>query len=91
MTFKQISEALNVREGTHRETLIKKLAANFGKPVSRDALRKAVYGAKAEGSAIDMVLRGLEAMIAKNKAPLAVERSEAGIALTGKARKSKVA
>ena len=87
MNYKQISEALNVREGTNRELLVKKLCATFGKPVSREALVSAVYGKDGSPAALAMVLRGLEAMIVKAKAPFVVERSEEGVTLKAKGRR----
>lgn len=59
------------RKGTNRESLVKALAANFGKQVSTINLIKEVYGKEDEKlkTAIGMVMKGAFDMIKKNSLP----------------------
>lgn len=73
-----VRDQFGLREGSNRAKLVDALLEAKGKPVPISGLLKAVYGsAKEEGkSALNMVLKGMVDMIAKNKIKMEIVRAK---------------
>lgn len=85
-----IRDQFGLREGSNRERLVDALLAAKGKPVPISGLLKAVYGnTKEEGKGpLNMVLKGMQDMIAKNKIKMEIIRAkdDKGVTIALKAK-----
>lgn len=85
-----IRDQFGLREGSNREKLVDCLLEAKGKPVPITALLKAVYGnTNEEGkTALNMVLKGIQTMINKNKIKLEIikTKTEKGLTIALKAK-----
>lgn len=77
----------------HRLKVVETLGSKIGKPMSREALAKAVYGSAKHASTLTHVLDGVEARIVDGKLPFTLYRegrggSEKVALLKGRGRKS---
>lgn len=85
-----IRDQFGLREGSNRAALVDCLLAAKGKPVAISGLLKAVYGnTKEEGKgSLNMVIKGMGDMIAKNKIKLEIVRAkdEKGMTIALKAK-----
>lgn len=85
-----VRDLFGLREGSNREKLVDCLLAAKGKPVAISDLLKAVYGStKEEGKGpLNMVLKGMGDMIAKNKIKMDIVKAkdDKGVTIALKAK-----
>jgi len=69
-------EAFEVRSGTNREKVLKKLLPNLGKQIPQGELLKAAYGSQntENTGALAMVMKGIKDVIQKKKLPYVLTR-----------------